>query len=331
MKEEQGVLGKKKRKTTTDKVDSQEYGCNKTFDTSNKEKRILITGANSYIGSHFSDYCLKHYKSFEIDELDMISSSWQDHSFKGYDAVLHVAGIAHVDIKAVDESMKALYYKINTDLVYETAKKARKNGVRQFIFMSSVIIYGDSAPYMRDKVIGKDTVPAPDNIYGDSKLRADRILCRMNDEDFHTAVVRSPMVYGPGCKGNYSALSIIARKTPIFPKVDNKRSMLYIENLCEFLAQLICSGEGGIYFPQNREYVNTSDMVRMINRKTHGFVFVTGLLKPVVGLFSGIPGRIGILTNKAFGNCICDMELSEYEGLDYQKYSFEESIQRTEA
>ena len=133
-------------------------------------KKVLITGANSYIGVSFENYVHEHYSSeLSIDTVDMIDGSWREKNFSSYDVVYHVAGIAHADVGNVSDEVKAKYYVINTDLAIETAKKAKADGVKQFVFMSSAIVYGDSAPYGKRKRITADTEPQPANFYGDSK------------------------------------------------------------------------------------------------------------------------------------------------------------------
>lgn len=238
-------------------------------------KRVLITGANSYIGESFEKWAKSNYPDqFQIDTLDMIDGSWRDISFSGYDAVFHVAGIAHADVGKVSEERKAFYYKINRDLAVETAQKAKEDNVRQFVFMSSMIIYGGSARLGRQRVITGETRPNPENFYGDSKWQADQRLRGLEEEEFQVAVLRPPMIYGKGSKGNYPLLAKLARKLPVFPDIKNERSMLHIDNLCEFLCMLIQDGRGGIYFPQNKEYVRTSDIVRRIAIKTLPWLFV---------------------------------------------------------
>ncbi len=199
-------------------------------------KKVLITGANSYIGTSFEKYAQEHYpQEFQIDTVDMIDGSWRNKNFSNYDVVFHVAGIAHADVGHVTEEIKAKYYAINTDLAIETAQKAKNEGVGQFVFMSSAIIYGDSAPYGKQKVITKDTEPCPANFYGDSKWQADKGVRALADDMFKVTVLRPPMIYGKGSKGNYPVLAKMAKKLPVFPDIKNERSMLYIENLCEFL------------------------------------------------------------------------------------------------
>lgn len=306
-------------------VGFEDYGHLKHFEINkDAKKKVLITGAGSYIGESFRKYCKEYYPDIKCDTIDMIDGSWKEKSFAGYDTVFHVAGIAHADTGHTPVEEQERYYKVNTNLAIETAKKAKTDGVKQFVFMSSMIIYG-GREYIDDK-----TIPEPKNFYGNSKWLADKGVRELADENFRVAVLRPPMIYGKGSKGNYPTLAKMARKLPIFPDVDNQRSMLYIENLCEFLCRIICIGEGGIFFPQNSEYTTTSELVRAIGEMTGRPVYQLRLLNPVVELISKLPGKVGNLTNKAFGSCVYDMKISRYNDIDYQKISIKESIARTE-
>lgn len=299
------------------------------------KKKVLITGAGSYIGQSFINYAKKNYPdNFEIEELDLMKTSWKNVSFSKYDIVYHVAGIAHADVGKVSEETKEKYYKVNTDLTVEVAKKAKEDGVREFIFMSSMIIYGESAPYGKKKVIDENTVPMPANFYGDSKLQADIAVRTLADEKFKVIVLRPPMIYGKGSKGNYPILAKITRKLPVFPNVNNERSMLHIDNLCEFLCQIMLVRETNdnaiVLIPQNAEWIKTSAMVKEIANVSGKRIAELKVLKVAVTIGSKIPGKISTLTNKAFGNNCYAHEMSVYNGIDYQKTSFEASVKKTE-
>ncbi|WP_373215108.1 sugar transferase [Ruminococcus sp. 5_1_39BFAA] len=293
-------------------------------------KRVLITGVDSYIGESFRAYAVEYYPdNFTIDAVDMIDSAWRDMDFSPYDVVFHVAGIAHADVGNVSDEVKEKYYAVNTDLAIETANKAKADGVKQFVFMSSAIVYGDSAPYGKRKRITADTKPKPANFYGDSKWQADKGVRKLADNSFIVTVLRPPMIYGKNSKGNYPTLAKMAKKLSIFPDVQNERSMLYIENLCEFLCQVMIRGESGIFWPQNAEYTRTSELVKIIGEVSGHNVRVSKRWNWVVGLASRIPGKVSGLANKAFGNMIYEQNMSQYD-FKYQKVSLKESIKRTE-
>lgn len=288
-------------------------------------KKILITGANSYIGMSVEKYLINWNNSYSVDTLDMLDADWRRKDFGKYDIVYHVAGIAHADVGAVTEEQKQLYYDVNTNLAIDVAEKAKKDGVGQFIFMSSMIVYSGC----KEKIISRNTMPIPQNFYGDSKLQAEIGINKLASEKFHVVILRPPMIYGKDSKGNYQRLAKLAVKTPIFPMVNNKRSMLYIENLCEFVRLMIENDESGVFFPQNAEYTNTTEMVRMIAKKhNHGVLVVHGV-SWIIWMLQKIPGKIGTLVSKAFGDSAYEMDMSIYKER-YCIYSLQQSIEITE-
>lgn len=288
-------------------------------------ERILITGASSYIGTSFEHYMREWQDEYSIDTLDMRNDTWKQYDFSKYDVVFHVAGIAHSDNGKINAEKEKLYYMVNTDLTIETAKKAKLEGVKQFIFMSSAIVYGDSAPIGKEKIITRDTPVSPSNCYGDSKVQAENGIRPLDDDNFKVVILRPPMIYGKGSKGNYPILSKLAKITPIFPNIENIRSMLYIENLCEFIRLIIINEEHGTFWPQNAEYTKTSELVQMI-AKVHGKKLkLTKMFNWAIPLGAKLTG----LVDKAFGNFAYDMGISEYK-INYRKYSVNKSIEKTE-
>ncbi len=269
-------------------------------------KRVCITGAHSYVGTHVASL-LEH-----VDLVNVRDGAWKTIDFSQYDVVFHCAGLAH---STPDETQRELYYQVNTDLTYEIAKQAKASGVSQFIFMSSLIVYNSKETY-----ITKDTPLEPDNFYGDSKKQAEKKLKLLSDDSFKVVIVRSPMIYGKDSKGNYPRLSKLARSLPIFPSLKNERSMLYIGNLSIFIKKIIDLELDGVFFPQNEELVSTSRLVTLINPKIR-----------LVSIFNPILRKMDRLTvvNKVFGNRVIDSSLSQYS-FSYQKYNLEQSIQETE-
>ena len=289
-------------------------------------KKILITGAGSYIGTSFEAYLKENYPNdYEVDTLDMLDPAWRDYDFAPYDSVFHVAGIAHSDNGRISAEKEKLYYAVNTDLTVETAKKAKADGARQFIFMSSAIVYGESAPIGKTKRITRDTPVSPANCYGDSKVQAENGIRPLEDGRFKVVILRPPMIYGKGSKGNYPRLASLARKAPLFPYVKNERSMLYIENLAEFVRLMVENGERGTFWPQNSEYSNTSELVKMIAAANGKRIRLVRGLGWMLKLMSFAVGTV----NKVFGNLSYDFELSEYQA-GYRVKDLKKSIECTE-
>lgn len=299
-----------------------------------KHLKVLVTGKGSYIGESFVKYANDNYKNnFQISFLDMLDKNWKLHDFSNYDIVYHVAGLAHADVGNVSDEVKEKYYQVNTDLAIEVCQKAKDDGVKEFVFMSSMIIYGESSFSKKAKEITENTIPAPANFYGDSKLQADVAVRLLANDKFKVIVLRPPMIYGKNSKGNYKTLSNLSRRVPVFPKVSNQRSMLYIENLCEFLCQLFLVDvhyDSVVLFPQNEEVSQTWKLVQYIRAANNKRTWLLSGLSPFVLIGSKIPGKIGGLVKKVFGNSCYSKSLSNYPGINYHRYSLKESVERTE-
>lgn len=273
-------------------------------------KRVLITGAKSYIGDSVKDYLLSYKDEYDVVIKDTFGWEPNVSDFMDVDVVFNVAGIAH--IKETKEN-RHLYFDINRDLVIKIAKIAKQAGVKQFILLSSMSVYGLLVGH-----ITKQTPVNPVNAYGKSKAEADEEIFNLENDHFKFACLRPPMVYGKGCKGNYQSLRKFALKSPIFPDYNNQRSMIYIGNLCAFVKDCIDFERSGLFFPQNSEYTKTSDMVYDI-AKFHGKkIRLTKAFNWIVKISSFT------VVKKVFGDLV-------YEKVDtVDKYSLSDSIKVTE-
>ena len=279
--------------------------------------KVLITGAGSYVGESVRRYILSTSSDFEIDAVDTMNDVWKEAEFSKYDVVYHVAGIAHVN---ADPKMEPLYYKVNRDLTIEVARAAKAAGVKQFIFMSSQIVFHESQS-LKTEVLTSETKENPNGFYGDSKLQAELGIKPLEDENFKVCILRPCMIYGPNAKGNFPRLAKLACKTPIFPCWHNKRSMLYIDNLAEFVKQAVLRGLSGTFYPQNRELADTVEIIRFFAKAAGHKVWITRLLNPFVWLGSFVLQPI----NKMFATYYYAPEMSKMD-FDYQLVSFEESL-----
>lgn len=286
-------------------------------------KKILVAGANSFVGTSVEKYLNQWPGRYQIETLDMRDVAWKKRSFAGFDVIFHVAGIAHSDIGRISKKKEKLYRLVNTELAIETAKKAKREGVKQFIFMSSIIVYGDSAPVGKEKIITIKTLPAPANCYGDSKLQAEYGIQALEDDMFRVVILRPPMIYGKNSKGNFPLLEKIAKKLSFFPLINNKRSMIYVENLAEFVRLMIENNEKGIFWPQNGQYGVTSEIVQMLAKENGRDIKMLSGLKWLIKFASCFFTQV----NKAFGNLVYLQSMSDYKE-DYRKYTLEESIRK---
>ena len=261
---------------------------------------ILITGNSSYIGKSFAAY-LRDHSAHTAEGISLRGHAWEELPFAPYDTVFHAVGLTHVKETPSNASE---YYAINRDLTLAVARKAKAEGGRQFIYMSSMSVYG-----VDEGVITPRTEPDPNTHYGRSKLDAETGLKKLEDESFRVCILRPPMVYGKGCKGNYASLVTLIGKTPVFPGIDNRRSVLSIGNLCAFLTLAVDKGFSGLYFPQNRERVSTTDLARWI---------AEGMGKKImISRAAGLLTKGLMLRSKTARKAFCSLSYEGTETLDY--------------
>ncbi len=241
-------------------------------------RNILILGANSYIGKHLKNYLEQLPDAYSVTILSQRDERWRSLDFSIFDSVVDCVGIAH---RKETKGNAHEYYEVNTDLAFQTAQKTKDSRVKQFIFLSSMSVYG-----LDEGVITKDTQPNPKTHYGRSKWRAEQKIAALQDETFRVAIVRPPMVYGEGCKGNYQNLVKLAKVLPFCPTYRNQRSMISIDNLTANLKQLIDVRSCGIFLPQDPEYHCTCDMICEIAKENHRELMRTALFDPLVRLLS---------------------------------------------
>lgn len=285
-------------------------------------KKILVIGKNSYIGLAFKKWVEEREKDWSVTCISSRNNEWKNEDFGRYDSVLHVAGIAHVDAKA---DMEQMYYKVNRDLTIACCEKAKKDGCKQFVFLSSIIVYGESKS-LKPTVITESTKPCPNGFYGQSKLEAEQGIFPMQEDGFSVAAVRPPMVYGKNSKGNYPRLAKFAANIPFFPDMKNERSMIHIDNLTECIRLIIEHQESGVFCPQNKEYVCTAELVKEIAHVKGKKVHLTKLGNP----FFKLLGNQITIVSKLFGSLTYDKTLSSHFGWEYCVCDFKESIKRTE-
>lgn len=281
--------------------------------------KVLITGAGSYVGESVRKYILSTSSDFQVDAVDTMGDNWKEADYSQYDVVFHVAGIAHVNARS---KMEPLYYKVNRDLTIEVAKHAKAKGVKLFIFMSSQIVFHESKS-LKGEMLTKKTKENPNGFYGDSKLQAENGLHELESDDFKVCILRPCMIYGPNAKGNFPRLAKLATKVPVFPCWHNKRSMLYIDNLAEFVKQAIIRRLEGTFYPQNSELADTVEIIRYFAKAAGHKVWITKLLNPFVWLGSFVFQPI----NKMFATYYYDPEMSKMD-FDYQLVSLQESLKK---
>lgn len=286
-------------------------------------KKVMLVGVGGYIGGKFTEYINKNYPDWQVDAVDSMNRKWADADFTGYDAVYNVSGLAHANARQGTEEQ---YYAVNGQLPIDVAMKAKAEGVSMFVQMSSMVVYGDMSGLGEEKNIFEDTVPAEPTIYGKSKMMAERGLHKLVDETFQVAIIRPPLIYSEYARDNFPRLVNFAKKMPVFPKMKNQQSMVYVDNLCELIHLIIEHNIGGIYYPQQEVYIETSKIVKDIADAVGNKMWQTKIFNPFLKLFSKWKKLAFI--HKAFGSITYDMSISNHFDGKYRVVSYEESIRR---
>ncbi len=284
-------------------------------------KKIFIIGKNSYIGQHIKERFSRD-DQYTVEEVDAIDDAWKNTDFSYVEAIIHVAGIVH----RPDISDWEIYKSVNIDLPVEIAKVAKLAGVKQFVFFSTMGVYGIDKKLSLN-IINKDTIPQPTSMYGKSKYDAEIALKDLEDESFKITIVRPPNVYGKDCRGGYiKGFAAIVRKIPFIPMAYNnvRQSVIYIDNLSELIYLLINTGRSGTFMPQDDRPVSATELMQLIavglgiRRNTSKF---WGIFVP---LLAWTP-----IARKAYGGIEYSADLSNIDGLNYRVTTVESGIERS--
>ena len=268
--------------------------------------RICIIGKGSFVGGAVAHHLEAAYPDeIVVSEVDTLGDEWQEVDFSRFDSLFYVSGIVPwaLDRKGLglqsDEDVQRYLDSVNADLAASIARKAKADGAGHLIFMSTSDVYAKSPSADPSYTIDRETSPSPESAYGSSKLKAEQTLAEMEDDSFTVAILRPPIIYGPNCqKGSFASLARLAAKTPVFPKVQNARSMLYTGNLAELVAILAKEQSGGIYLPQDAEWACTAELVRLLGDAQGHHVRLSSLL----GIPCSLMARWNSLFRKVFGN-----------------------------
>lgn len=284
------------------------------LDTGSKLNRILIVGEHSYVGDSFAAYLRKFSEEYSVRKLSVRQPCWKEESFRDIDAIYYVAAIVHCKESLVPEEE---FYRVNCQLPFAVASKAKREGVKQFIFVSSMSVYG-----MLTGCIDGNTVPGPNTLYGRTKLQAENEINKLSSDEFFVAILRPPMIYGENCKGNFEKLRKLAFKCPFFPSIENRRSMLYVENLNSLVEQIIRYRKRGLFSPQDAELVCTLELVRLFRERKGKKLYDIKWFNPLIHV---LWKRLPVL-QKMLGSLYYVPDISRVEGIEYQKYKLSEAI-----
>lgn len=284
------------------------------------KKTVLIIGKDSYIGNSIDRWLTS--KGYIVSQLDTLTDEWKIYDYSGIDAIVHVAGIVHQP-QCNDWE---LYKRVNAEMPFLIASRAKEAGVKRYVFLSTMGVYG-KGKRLRPVIIDENTPLQPKGMYGKSKLMAEQSLITLQDSHFKVSFVRPPSVYGKGCKGNYiSGFTSVVKKIPIIPVAyrDVRQSMLYIDNLCELVFQILNRNLSGTFCPQDEMSVNANEILSAIGQGLGKTVRQSTLLGLFVYPLSFVP-----IVKKVYGGIEYSKSLSEIKSIDYRVLSFKEAMKRT--
>lgn len=282
--------------------------------------KILIIGKNSYIGNHIDKWMTKY--GHKAVQLDVLNDSWKQFDYSSFDSIVHVAGIVHQP-KCQDWE---LYKRVNADMPVAIAKMAKEQGVKQYVFFSTMGVYGVGKK-LKPNIIKENTPLNASGMYSRSKLMAENGLMKLNDVDFTVACIRPPSVYGKGCKGGYiSGFASIVRKLPIVPKAYNnvKQSFIYIDNLTELVRLIIENNLNGAFCPQDDKAINANELLKYLAYGIGKKYRDSRLLGYGIKILNFLS-----VVKKAYGGVEYAKGLSTIKGINYVVVPIKEGLKRT--
>ncbi len=277
--------------------------------------KVLITGADSFVGTNY----IKYSQNKEVDEISLIDNQPEEIEFSSYDVVLHLVAIVH-QLKTISEKD---YFKVNKGFCLRTAEEAKKAGVKQFVFLSTVKVYGEFNPESGPWT--ENSKCYPEDSYGKSKYEAETELRKLEDNDFTVSIIRTPLVYGKNVRANMLSIMKLVDRMRILPfgNVNNKRSFTYTKNLIGFIDRIIEKRTSGVFIAMDSKPLSTTELVKLIAKYLDKKVILFNIPVPLINFGKIIIPRI---FDRLYGSF--EMENSQtLKQLDFvPQYSNEEGI-----
>ena len=288
---------------------------------------LLVTGATGFVGQalikhlvNTGDHKVRAYSrstykattnAVEYMPIDDISNETDWHkALKDVDTIIHTAARVHV---MVDTSIDPLadFRKVNTDGTLNLARQAAETGVRRFIFLSSIKVNGEETSLGEAFTEADENIP--DDHYALSKLEAEQgLLVLAKDTPMEVVIIRPPLVYGPGVKGNFATMvNLIRKELPLpFGAVNNMRSLLALDNLVDFIALCVdldktSEAANQVFLVSDTEDVSTTELLTKI---ANAYSVRARLIPVPVGLMKLVAKLLGKsdISDRLFGNLQVD-------------------------
>lgn len=275
-----------------------------------KKKTLMITGASGFIGSNFIE---RYKEKYNIIPMDLLKVKPEEIDFNGVDTVLHLAALVH----QMQGAPRKKYFEVNTELTKKVAEEAKKQGVKHFVFYSTVKVYGyDGDLYNHNMILNEESECSPVNEpYGESKWEAEKILRNLEDDNFKVGIIRPPMVYGKGVKGNMESLIKLVKLLPILPfnYSKNRRSLVNIENLMYLTTLVIDKEAQGVFLPLDEKNISLKEIVEGIEKAYNLKRINIPMIQPIFWLLTKIKPNIMV---RLFGTLQFDNKITR-EKLGY--------------
>ncbi|WP_234495048.1 UDP-glucose 4-epimerase family protein [Vibrio maritimus] len=304
--------------------------------------KILLTGATGFVGGHLlrsiqdehEVTCLvRGATKLNLDGVhhiysDFETSSIQELDLSSFDQIIHCAARAHVMNDEVANPLEE-YRKTNTDLTLALAQRAAEQGVKRFVFISSIKVNGEST---RDVAFGADDLPNPSDDYGVSKAEAEQKLMSLaNSSNLEVVVVRPPLVYGPGVKANFVSLYKLAGKgfpLPLGCMDSNRRSLVSIYNLVDFIITCIETPNAAnqVFLVSDGEDVSTRRLVEILARAQGKSPWMVPIPLIAFELLGKLTGKAAVI-ERLTGSLQVDIQKNQHMLNWLPPYTMEQSLQ----
>lgn len=282
-----------------------------------QEKNVLITGKSGSLSKAVATW-LQSKEGVVTSQISLRDNRWKESALNNYDIVVHVAGVTPQNTKKPE-----VFYEVNHKLTEELARKAREAGVKQFIYLSSMAVYGlEQQMGMGRGTIGEDTPCLPMNDYGKSKFLAEESLRQLKNDKFQVAIIRVPSIYGEGKTEYLDQYKYLSQKFPVIPDGfrNHYKSAIYVESLCELIFLLIENESRGVFCPDDGQYA-TVDYCSAISSSKKKSRILGVIFEVLLRKSDRIRDYYGAI-------CYSDKLTNVFNG-KYRVYSLEEAVKKS--